>query len=679
MKTAHIIFKTHLDIGFTDLGKNVLDHYNNTYIPNAIKTANEMNNSKRVPQFIWTTGAYLIWQYLETQNEKKVNEMEQAIKSGYIKWHGLAATFHTEAAGEFIFNESFKYSKELDKRFGFNTISGKMTDVPGHTKASIPILAKNNIKFLHLGMNAVSKIPSVPDNFIWRNGEDEVYVSYSKGYGDEVIIDGMDDIMIFAHTHDNSGPQSVNDVQEVINKIQNQYPDYEVRASTMDEFTKKLIETKPKLPIVDEEIGDTWIHGIGSDPLKMSEYYKLVELTEKWIKNGDLSVNDDKYLEYLSMLMLVPEHTWGMDIKRYLSDYKNYTKEDFQIARLAENITDHDLTFRYQDIAEDTKKEMKYTSFEWTDRSYKLIESSWNEQREYIDKAIELLPTNLQQIATERFENNKNELNNIEVITPHTKYIIKDYEVEFGASGEIIYLKKNDIQYAEVNNSIGMLSYTVYGNDSYENYRAEYLRDLDRHSWAVDFLRPGIELQNEVIKTETYTPVVTSMCKADTNIIVNLKYPTKATTKYGAPKEVIITYSFENELKIKISLSNKDAIRYAESISLQINPITNNPARYTIQKLGQYISPLDIVGGGNKVGHVLDNSIKYDAIDRKFKIEAVDNRLIFVGQDNILDYNDHFPKIENGFYFCLYNNIWGTNFRLWYEDDISATYKIKFE
>lgn len=679
MKTAHVIFKTHLDIGFTDLGKNVLDHYNQTYIPNAIATANKLNQGKSVPQFIWTTGAYLIWQYLESQNESKVVEMEQAIKSGYIKWHGLAATFHTEAAGEFIFNQSFKFSQELDNRFGFKTISGKMTDVPGHTKAAIPILAQNNIKFLHLGMNAVSKIPNVPDNFIWKNGDDEIYVSYSKGYGDEVIIDGMDDIMIFAHTHDNSGPQNAGDVLAVIAKITEAYPDYIVRASTIDQFTEKLVATKPPLPIVEEEIGDTWIHGVGSDPLKMSKYYKLVELTKSWLENGDLTTTDDTYLEYLSKLMLVPEHTWGMDIKRYLSDYKNYTKEDFKLARAKDQITDDDLTFRYQDIAEDTKKEMQYTSFEWTARSYQLIESSWNEQRAYIDQAIDLLPSKLQSQALAALKPKENTPKQSGVITPHTKYKINDYVVEFGGNGEIIYLQKQGVQYADNQNIIGLLNYTVYGNDSFEQYRAAYLRDLDRHSWAVDFLRPGIELQNEVIKTATYQPVVIGIDRDETEISVKLKYPSIATEKYGAPKEVLISYTFETDLNIKISLKNKDAIRYAESLSLQINPKVCNPSGYSIQKLGQYLSPLDIVGGGNKVAHVVDNAIKYDAIDKKFKITALDNRLVYVGQDNILDYNDYFPKIENGFYFCLYNNIWGTNFRLWYEDDISAEYIISFK
>lgn len=36
MKKVHVVFKTHLDLGFTDLASNVLANYNSSYIPKAI-------------------------------------------------------------------------------------------------------------------------------------------------------------------------------------------------------------------------------------------------------------------------------------------------------------------------------------------------------------------------------------------------------------------------------------------------------------------------------------------------------------------------------------------------------------------------------------------------------------------------------------------------------------------
>ncbi len=37
--TIYVIFKTHLDIGFTDFARNVVDQYRNRFIPQALETA----------------------------------------------------------------------------------------------------------------------------------------------------------------------------------------------------------------------------------------------------------------------------------------------------------------------------------------------------------------------------------------------------------------------------------------------------------------------------------------------------------------------------------------------------------------------------------------------------------------------------------------------------------------
>lgn len=46
IKKVHVVFKTHLDIGFTDLGQNVLNKYVNHYIPLAINLAIQINKEK---------------------------------------------------------------------------------------------------------------------------------------------------------------------------------------------------------------------------------------------------------------------------------------------------------------------------------------------------------------------------------------------------------------------------------------------------------------------------------------------------------------------------------------------------------------------------------------------------------------------------------------------------------
>lgn len=676
MKKVHVVFKTHLDLGFTDLAANVLDNYNKNYIPRAVDLAFELNEGGDDPKFIWTTGSYLIWQYLKTQSTEMKQRLCEAIKKGYITWHALPVTYHSEAAGNLVLNESLKITKELDMMFNRQTISSKMTDVPGHTKAIVPLLKDNGIEFLHIGMNAVSALPDVPNNFIWEHQGKQIIVAYSLDYGSIVQIDGCDDILVFAHTHDNSGPQSKEKILNQLEELKLKYPDYTVCASTMDNYVAKLLQADIKLPVVTEEIGDTWIHGIASDPKKMRDYNRITALVAKWIDNKQMTTNDSFYLEFISNLMLVPEHTWGMDIKRYFSDYKNYTKQDFISARKKDVITDQALTYRYSDVAEATRPEMKYTSHTWEERAYSLYESSWKEQRKYLANAIDCLPSQMQKEAKDNLKVTDYHQAG-DVITPYQNIKIGEYQVQINEHGAMCLLVKNNINYASSANQLFKLQYTVIGLDSYELLRKKYLRDLDKHFWAVDFLKPGLELQSEIINTTTYDAFVSKLSVVGKKIIVDLYINSQASIEYGAPRKIQLVYEFTDVVTISVALKDKEASRYPEIISLAINPKVNNYSRYQIEKLGSLLNPLDVVGSGSKTMHAIDNTIVYAAADKEFKIKAIDSRVISIGQIDNLDFQTTRAQIENGFYFHLLNTTWGTNFTMWYEEDIDASFELQ--
>ena len=59
-KLVHVVFKSHLDIGFTDLAANVTENYLVKLIPAAMKTAEELRNRGGPERFVWTTGSWLI-------------------------------------------------------------------------------------------------------------------------------------------------------------------------------------------------------------------------------------------------------------------------------------------------------------------------------------------------------------------------------------------------------------------------------------------------------------------------------------------------------------------------------------------------------------------------------------------------------------------------------------------
>jgi hypothetical protein len=137
----HLIFKTHLDVGFTDFAAVVLNNYFANYIPAAMRVAKVMREAGHQERFIWTTGSFLIYEYLEQGTTAERKQMEEAITAGDIAWHALPFTTHTELMDADLFHFGLSLSAELDNRFGKHTIAAKMTDVPGHTRGIIPLLA----------------------------------------------------------------------------------------------------------------------------------------------------------------------------------------------------------------------------------------------------------------------------------------------------------------------------------------------------------------------------------------------------------------------------------------------------------------------------------------------------------------------------------------------------------
>src|SRR3569833_2041261 len=126
-RRIHLIFKTHLDIGFTDHAAKVRAQYHQRFIPQAIDTGEHFfaENPDR-PAIIWTTGAWLIWEHLATQGAAEVKRLERAIDRGLIRWHALPFTTHSELMSPNLFRAGLSYARELDRRFGKKTIAAKM-------------------------------------------------------------------------------------------------------------------------------------------------------------------------------------------------------------------------------------------------------------------------------------------------------------------------------------------------------------------------------------------------------------------------------------------------------------------------------------------------------------------------------------------------------------------------
>ena len=236
--------------------------------------------------------------------------MEDAIRNGDIRWHGLPFTTHTELMDRELFQYGLSLSQKLDERFGMKTVAAKMTDVPGHTRAMVPELANAGLKFLHLGVNPASSVPDVPPLFRWKAPDgQEIVVMYNGDYGEFTEIGDTGIALYFAHTGDNRGPQSAEEIRRLYKDIHQKYPGAILRAGTLEDVAQIALSI-PDLPVITGEIGDSWIYGTGSDPGKISQYRALLR-RRRLLKEEERAKVDES-------LLLIPEHTWGLCYERFL-------------------------------------------------------------------------------------------------------------------------------------------------------------------------------------------------------------------------------------------------------------------------------------------------------------------------------------------------------------------------
>ena len=560
-KDILLIFKTHLDIGFTDLSENILNKYLSEYIPNAIRVGYELKDTQT--PFVWTVGSWLVWQALKHDTDGTV---ERAVRDGILRWHALPFTTHTELMDPTLFSYGVGLSKKLDERFGYTTVGAKMTDVPGHTIGIVPILKKMGISFLHLGVNPATPLPPVPPIFRWKCGEDEIRVMYQGDYGE--TMDLGDSIVIFAHTGDNLGPQSAEAVIAIYNELSEKYPDYEIKAATIDDLAERVMALK-NLPVVDKEIGDTWIHGLGTDPEKVSRF-KKVQRHLASLGGTDLDLTDS--------LLCVPEHTWGLNMKRHFPYDGFYSHEDVLRMR--------------QECA--------------------LPERSWREQREYVERAETLFQ-----------------------ITPD--YPIAEPNLSLYTECEIP--SKLDFE----------LSWQLFDNSDYERYQGDYMRCFAW--WAIeDFTKVGLD----DYKGGIFTAKVKRAYKKGEEMLYRLEFSQRTANKYGLP------YFYLSVSKGAVTLCwfGKQPSRLPQAFWLKMKGLEED---FEIHKMGRWIRPDDIVGSP------LISGTDFGVRNADYTVESLDCALVAPYGRRLLQYGVKNPK--QNLYFNLYNNIWNTNFPMWYSDD----------
>ena len=681
IKTVHVVFKTHLDIGFTDLAARTIERYHKQFIPQAIRVAKQLRDAHANERLVWTTGSWLVKNYLQHADEQDRALFVEAIEAGDITWHALPFTTHTELMNSSLTEYALSLSQNLDARFGHATIAAKMTDVPGHTLALVPYLAKAGVQFLHIGVNGGSPLPDVPPLFVWKapTGE-EVMVQYDASYGSSEPIGELQDVLVIENSADNAGPPDVRQVYAVFETLRKKYPGATIQASDLSSYARAILPFKHTLPVVKAEIGDTWIHGIGSDPYKVRCLKRLLA----WAKTKPDMLGSDCFMD---RLLMICEHTWGMDFKKYLGDYTNYAIDDFHRARELDVVSASAVPPAYQFIEAFAQKEYAHI-FGTQDqrrstRRYSVFSLSHQEQRSYLDEAVASLPHNLQIEAIDVLKpldiGTACKQATAKRLSSHTPIRIGSSQVVVADDGSIASLRTADGTESVKGEGIGAYRYESFSAEDYDAFHHQYNRNFDAgRDWILaDYGKPGMEAVQPKVEHRLCKGRLKNLVRLDGPATVELCATLEAEEESprGAPRCVQILYRFSKEgklLEMTLAWSRKEATRLPEALWLSVGLQTEAGGTWRMLKLSQELPLNSTVSKGARSIHAVEGLV-YENKGRRLLVENLDSPLVSLSRRKLLCFDDELPQVDGVFHFNLYNNIWNTNFPLWYEEDGQST------
>jgi alpha-mannosidase len=94
-----VVFKTHFDLGFTDLPENVFARYRGEMMDNALNVIEKNATLPQEKRFAWTVPGWPLYAQIlgPLQTPERKARIEKAIRDGSIVAHGLPFTMHTES------------------------------------------------------------------------------------------------------------------------------------------------------------------------------------------------------------------------------------------------------------------------------------------------------------------------------------------------------------------------------------------------------------------------------------------------------------------------------------------------------------------------------------------------------------------------------------------------------
>ena len=609
--------------GIPGLGliNNIVQRYFDVYFPRAISVAQDLRAHNGPERLIYTTHGWLAHMYLHCPenftlsgillncpSQDAVQAFKDAVGRGDITWH--AAAFNTEY--ENAFNEEmiavqFQLSFDLSDELGVarpRTVS--LRDVPGTTRSLVPLLVKNNISAISIGVNGGSPAPDMPNPGLWADPESSTRVIYmqtgqGQGYPNNpgpnpadcggmcrsscVTHPSTSHALCWAFRTDNSGPpMDATEVFQQFDIARWQFPGANVFASTYDNFVAILEGVAGELPVTTAEAGDTWMTSTTADPFKMTFYREASRAYALCLNSGQCDIHDPRVLGFTRLLAKLPEHTWGLP---GMADGSSFTNDQFHAAIAAGEQAYLDCLHSYTEQREiATVQGMKFLA------DHPLAANISSRMA-----ALAPLRPNTQGMVS------------IPVGQWSTPFQLAGGAITLGldgTTGAITKLLMAGVDWADEDHALARYIYKTFNDTDYsENPTCCYGEGG----------RQKIANPNRTVTFPTMSGLFVDSASNPSRIVVAMTMPDLYNRVYGAPATLWLTILTNSAASISLELQafNKTATRLGEAhfFSFLPLPIPSSNRRWFMDKIGSWVDPLDTVRAGSVHQHGVRDGVAY--------------------------------------------------------------------
>jgi hypothetical protein len=714
-----LVFKTHFDIGYTDMAARVVERYRTSMIDRALDVVDDSRDLPEQRKFVWTIPGWPMSKILEDwdgQTLERKRRLMAAFREGRFVVHGLPFTTHTETLSEEDLVRGLSYSTNLSRAAGLEPPrDAKMTDVPCHSWIVPTLLAHAGIQFLHIGTNSGSSDPRVP-LLHFREGPDgsRVLTMHVNGYGTGYLPpeDWPHRTWLgLIHTGDNHGPPRPDEVRRILHDISQRMPGVKVRIGRLSDFADAILakENLGAIPVVRGDTPDTWIHGPMCDPqgriaarrahANLPTAESLTTMLESWGVEAALNAAQPTPWQSLAggyeQSLLYGEHTWGASLgwvghglpwgpdwqqriderhRRMVASWDEHTAYANKAQAISASLLDSQLQRLSQSIDSDRLRAAVYNPLPWKRDGLALIDG----ESHFVHGVP---PMGYRTLFSPDLEQQRSEAGLLEEGPAGTGVLQNRFfrltaDLDTGRVKSLVD-KRADRELVRPDSAgLGGFLYERFSADQCDQFMHDYALILPK--WVTtQFTKP--ELPRDVPYRAARPGTVTSASESGNSDYraIRFTYRDDPALPCEQLEYEIRLYDAIPLIDVTLTITGKRPDTWPEAGWMSL-PLNIPQPNFRLSRLGGVVDPKqDVIPGSNRHLFWLHHGLAvYGSDGYGVGICPLDAPLVSLGEPGCWRFSWDFLPENADLFVNLFNNQWNTNFRLWIEGSWQQTVRL---